>query len=60
MKKRNKKGFAFTIGDASNHDMLKAADIKKIFGDDVQNDMTAESVADEALKTYELFHINLS
>ena len=47
-------------GDASNHDMLKAADIKKIFGDDVQNDMTAESVADEALKTYELFHINLS
>jgi hypothetical protein len=60
MKKRNKKGFAFTIGDAPNHEMLKASDIKKIFGDDVQSDMTAESVADEALRTYELFHINIA
>ena len=60
MKKRGKKGFAFTIGDASNHDDLKASDIKKIFGDDVQCDMTAEQVADETLNTYELFHINIA
>ena len=60
MKTRNKTGFAFTIGDASNHDTLKASDIKKIFGDDAQCDMTLEEVADEALKTYELFHINIS
>ena len=60
MKKRGKKGFAFTIGDASNHGDLKASDIKKIFGDDVQSDMTAEQVADETLNTYELFHINIA
>ena len=60
MKKRGKKGFAFTIGDASNHDDLKASDIKAIFGDDVQCDMTAEQVADETLNTYELFHINIA
>ena len=60
MKKRGKKGFAFTIGDASNHDDLKASDIKAIFGDDVQCDMTAEQVADETLNTYELFHINIT
>ena len=60
MKKRGKKGFAFTIGDASNHGDLKASDIKKIFGDDVQSDMTAEQVADETLNTYELVHINIA
>ena len=60
MKKRGKKGFAFTIGDASNHNDLKASDIKAIFGDDVQCDMTAEQVADETLNTYELFHINIT
>ena len=33
IKKRNAKGFAFTIGDAPNHPDLKASDIKSIFND---------------------------
>ena len=60
MKKRQQKGFAFTIGDAPNHDSLKKDDIKKIFNDDVQSDMTLDEVANEALNSYELFHINIS
>jgi len=60
MKKRGNKGFAFTIGDATNHDTLRAKDIKDIFGDKVQRDMKLDDVADEALKTYELFHINIT
>ena len=60
MKKRNEKGFAFTIGDAPNHDTLTGDAIKKIFGDTPVRDMTKEQIVDEALKSYELFHINIT
>ena len=59
MKKRGEKGFAFTIGDAANHVNLCAGDIKKIFNDNVADDLTCEEVAEEALKSYHLFHINI-
>ena len=60
MKKRNEKGFAFTIGDAPNHDTLKGSSIKKIFDDSQVPDMTKEQIIEETLKTYELFHINIT
>ncbi len=60
MKKRNEKGFAFTIGDAPNHDKLTGRAIEKIFGDKQVQDMTEEQVVEEALKSYELFHINIT
>ena len=58
MKKRNEKGFAFTIGDAPNHDTLRGDAIKRIFGDTQVKDMTKEQIVEETLKSYELFHIN--
>ena len=60
MKKRNEKGFAFTIGDASNHPQLTRQAIKRVFNDNVPADMTKEEIAAETLKTYELFHINIA
>ena len=60
MKKRNQKGFAFTIGDAPNHPSLSKNAIKKIFNDDVQGEMKEKEIIEETLKTYELFHINIS
>ncbi|MBR4431284.1 MAG: hypothetical protein IKS75_08320 [Clostridiales bacterium] len=60
MKKRGQKGFAFTIGDAPNHPTLSKSAIKKIFNDDVQSDLKIENIANDALKSYELFHINIS
>ena len=60
MKKRNEKGFAFTIGDAPNHDTLSGSSIARIFGDSQVQDMTMEEAAEEALKSYELFHINIT
>ena len=60
MKKRNEKGFAFTIGDAPNHDVLYGRSIERIFGDKQVQDMTKEQIVDETLKTYELFHINIT
>ena len=59
MKKRNEKGFAFTIGDAANHDKLSGSSINRIFGDSQVKDMTKEQIAEETLKSYELFHINI-
>lgn len=57
MKKRNKKGFAFTIGDAANHDTLTVSAIKKIFGDNVNNTLTKEEIVEQCEKNYNLFHI---
>ena len=60
MKKRQQKGFAFTIGDAPNHPKLSASAIKKIFGDDQKSDMTLQEVFEETEQSYYLFHINIT
>lgn len=55
-RKRGKKGFCFTIGDAPCHHELKSADIKRVFNT-VTGDISSATCATEASKTYELFHI---
>lgn len=57
MKKRNKKGYAFTIGDAENHDMLSATCISKIFNDTVPFDYNVTDIVDDCSEKYNLFHI---
>jgi hypothetical protein len=59
MKKRNKKGYAFTIGDAPNHDMLYRSDIKEIFGDE-DKDYEYLKVAEMCEEKYNLFHIMIN
>ena len=59
MKKRHKKGYAFTIGDAPNHSMLYGSDIKNIFNDSGVSDMTCQEVADLCEQSYHLFHITI-
>ena len=59
MKKRNKKGYAFTIGDAPNHDMLYRSDIKEIFGDE-DEDYEYLKVAEMCEEKYNLFHIMIN
>ena len=56
MKKRNQKGFAFTIGDAPNHPDLKSGDIKRIFNDD-HDTITIDGAVAECEEKYNLFHI---
>ena len=58
-KKRNKKGFCFTIGDAEFHNKLRPEDFKRIFNDDTK-ELTSKAMADAASEKYELFHINLN
>ena len=59
MKKRHKKGYAFTIGDAPNHSMLYGDDIEHIFNDSEVSDMTCQEVADLCEQSYHLFHITI-
>ena len=59
MKKRNKKGYAFTIGDAPNHPYLDSKDISKIFGDKNTEAprYSLQDVVDLCEQSYNLFHI---
>ena len=57
--KRHEKGFLFTIGDAPCHDVLTAAEIRKVFGDNVQQDYTTDELYRAVSEKYNTFHINL-
>lgn len=55
--KRGQKGILFTIGDEPNHGILKASQVKKIFGDDIKEDLTADQLLNEVSRSYEVFHM---
>lgn len=55
--KHNRKGFLFTIGDEPNHKTLTKGQIKEIFGDDVESDLSAEELLTEVTRQYEVFHL---
>jgi hypothetical protein len=55
--KDGRKGFLFTIGDEPNHKKLTKTQIKQIFGDDVERDLTAEELLTEVSRQYEVFHL---
>lgn len=56
--KRNKKGYAFTIGDEPVHDNIHGYTFKKVFDEDRENMSTSEAqkICEEK---YNLFHINI-
>lgn len=55
--KDGRKGFLFTIGDEPNHGTLTRDQIKRIFGDDVERDLSAEELLTEVSRQYEVFHL---
>ena len=57
--KRGKRGVIFTIGDEPCCRVLPKKHIKKVFGDDVQADLTAENLLTEVSKMYDVYHIGL-
>ena len=58
-KKRNKKGYLFTIGDERPTPMISKEKIKKFLGDDVQSDMTNEDLFNAVNEYYNVFHLIL-
>ena len=57
LKKRNKKGVIYTIGDEPCVDCIPKEHIKAIFGDDVQSDIMFDDIFEEVSKSYDVFHI---
>lgn len=55
--KRGKKGFIFTIGDELPQPVLHKSVIKKVFGDDVQSDLSAAQVIEMVERQYHYYHI---
>lgn len=55
--KHGRKGFLFTIGDEPNHSKLTVDQVKRIFGDDIEADLTAEELLTEVTRQYEVFHL---
>lgn len=55
--KREKKGYIFTIGDEFFPESTSTAYLKKIFPDDVRQDMTPEDLYELASKRYNIFHL---
>lgn len=58
MKKRNKKGYAFTIGDEPVHKVIHRETFKKVFNENHSTMLTTEAQA-ICEKMYNLFHINI-
>ncbi len=56
-KKRNKKGYLFTLGDEQPPHVLTREDIKRVLGEDVERDYTAKELLIQAERNYHVFHI---
>ncbi len=56
-KKRNQKGFLFTIGDAAVHPGLSPEDIKKVFNDKVDSFISNKDLIKSVSEKYNVFHI---
>ena len=54
--KRNKKGFIFTFGDDGYPTKLTKSEIKEIFGDDVEGDISVEDLVNQVNRKYEIYH----
>lgn len=55
--KRGAKGYLFTVGDEEAPPLLRAEQVKRVIGDDLQRDLTAAEVLAMAERTYHVFHI---
>jgi hypothetical protein len=57
--KRKQRGFLFTIGDEPCLREIKKSYLKSIVGERQFDDFTASSLLEEALKSYEVYHIHM-
>lgn len=58
--KRGKKGYIFTIGDEECPEKVYAAEVKKVMGDDMPQDMTFEDILQKAQQMYNCYHIMIA
>lgn len=54
--KRGKKGYIFTFGDDAYPELLTRGEIKRIFGDDIPEDISVKQLLKQVEKKYEIWH----
>lgn len=57
--KRNVRGALITIGDEPTHRSIDTGEVRKLFGDSVERDITADGLLLEASVKWHVWHINL-
>jgi hypothetical protein len=55
--KRSEKGFLFTIGDENNHSKLTKEQVKEVFKEDIEDDISADELLTEVSRRFEVFHL---
>lgn len=55
--RRGRKGYLFTIGDEKPYDVVRAAQVRKLIGDELERDLPVAQIVAEAQARYECFHI---
>lgn len=55
--KRKKKGYLFTVGDENPHKVLTREQVKRVFGDDIERDLTSADLLTMASRSYHVFHL---
>jgi hypothetical protein len=55
--KRKKKGYLFTVGDENPHKVLTREQVKRVFGDDIERDLTSAELLTMASRSYHVFHL---
>lgn len=57
IEKRGKRGYLFTVGDEEAPRNLTVAQIKKVIGDDLQNELSPLEMLQLAQRNYDVFHV---
>ena len=57
VEKRNKRGYAFIIGDELGYDKVKPEDVKRVFGIDIPESISIEEAVRKAEENFEVFWI---
>ena len=57
--KRGRKGYLITVGDEPVHDGVTKSEMKRVFGIDVERDLSADDCLALASRTFEVFHVAL-
>lgn len=55
--KRKKKGYLFTVGDENPHKVVTKEQISRIFGDNVETDLTSQDLLTMANRSYHVYHL---
>jgi hypothetical protein len=55
--KRNRKGYLFTVGDEEPPEELLAAQVRALFGDALQRDLSCDELLTMVTRMYHVFHV---